>query len=156
MIKYLAFTFAFLVLFSSCEDIEEPELVEIKKVDLVELKGSTAKINVEAEIENPNFFGIKVKPSVLDVYVDEVFAGTVNLDESVKLIRKSSKTYAIPITLNGDGMVLLKLAVWMTKPSLKLRFSGKVKGSVYGVSKKISINESKTIEPAKFKSKINL
>ncbi|MBU2018653.1 MAG: LEA type 2 family protein [Bacteroidetes bacterium] len=152
--KYIAISFLSLFLLTSCNEIEEPELVEIKKLELIELKGTVAKIQIDAEIENPNFFGIKVKPSVLDVYIDEVYAGTVNLDENVKLLRKSSNTYSVPITLKGESFVLLRLMQWMNKPQINLRLKGKVKGSVYGVSKKIAINETKIIYPEKFKSKI--
>jgi LEA14-like dessication related protein len=144
-----------LFLFCSCENIEEPELIEVKKLELVELNGSSAKIQVDVEIENPNFFAIKVKPSILDVYIDEVYAGTLNLEENVKLLRKTSTIYSVPIALKGESFVLFRLVQWMGKPSLNLRLAGIVKGSVYGISKKIQINETKVIYPEKFKSKIS-
>ena len=86
MTKIFFFLFA-LVFLTSCEEIEEPELVEISNVKLVELKGSVAKILVFAEIDNPNFFNISMKPSTLDLFVDGTFAGTVNLDKKIKFLR---------------------------------------------------------------------
>ena len=152
MTKIFFFLFA-LVFLTSCEEIEEPELVEISNVKLVELKGSVAKILVFAEIDNPNFFNISMKPSTLDLFVDGTFAGTVNLDKKIKFLRKETQTYEIPLTLKGESFVLVKLIQWMAKPSVEIQIKGKVKGAVYGVSKKIYIDEKQTVSPSQLKDK---
>jgi LEA14-like dessication related protein len=129
------------LLLSSCDSLEEPYLVEVTNFQLDELNGSTAKVTLDAEIENENFFGIKIKPSVLKVYVDDNYAGTVELTEAVKLLKKSSNVYSFPLTMKGESFVMLRLVQWMSKPQLTIRLSGKVKASVLGVSKKVEVNE---------------
>lgn len=154
--RYVAFfsLAVFVLLFSGCAELEEPELVEIVSIKLMSMEGSKAKIAVDAEIENPNGFNIKVKPSTLDVFVDDEKVGTVDLLNEIKLVKKKSQVYAGQFSLNGEKGIMLKLMQWMNKETIKVRFTGKLKASVLGITKKVPVTKTKYINTADFKGKV--
>lgn len=154
--RYLSFFFGLIgcFVFSGCTEVEEPELVEIVSIKLLQMQGSTAQIAVEAEIDNPNGFHIKVKPSTLDVFVEDEKVGTVDLLNELKLIKRKSQVYAGQFSLNGERGIMLRLMNWMEKETLKVRFTGKLKASVFGVTKKIPVTKTKYLNTAEFKDKV--
>lgn len=154
--RYLSFFFLAIsvYLFSACAELEEPELVEVKSINLISLEGPVAKIGIEAEIDNPNGFNIKLKPSTLDVLVDDEKVGTIDLLNDIKLIKKKSQVYSGQFTLNGNKGIMLRLMQWMQKETLKVRVTGKLKASVLGVTKKIPVTKTKYLNPQEFKDKV--
>tara|TARA_R110000737_G_scaffold50259_1_gene71214 strand:- start:1365 stop:1763 length:399 start_codon:yes stop_codon:yes gene_type:complete len=128
--------------------------VSFGKINIESFEGSTADVNVDVELENENFFGIKIKPSTLDVYVEDEYVGKAILKEKVKIIRKSTQTYNAKIKLVGEDGILRKAIKYALKKDLKIRITGFVKGSVYGIPKKVQIDETKTIDGRALKIKI--
>lgn len=145
---------ALFLLFSSCIELEEVNVVSIGKVKLETIDGTMATVNVDVELENANFFGIKIKPSVLDIYVEEEYIGKVYLLEKVKIKKKSTQVYNAKIQLAGEDGILLKVVKYSLKKELKIRLTGNVKGSVYGFPKKVQVNETKTIDGRKLMMQI--
>ncbi len=139
---------------SSCIEFEQVEVVSIGKITLETFEGSTADINVDIELENENFFGIKIKPSTLDVYVEEEYVGKAILKEKVKIKRKSTQLYNAKIKLEGESGILRKVMKYALRKDLKIRINGNVKGSVYGIPKKVYIDETKTVDGRALKLKI--
>jgi len=107
------------------------------------------------DLENPNFFSIKIKPSTLDLFVEDEYVGKAVLLEKVKIIKKKTGTYIARVELLGEDGVLRKLLKYALKPELKIRVKGKVKGSVYGITKRIDVDETKTIDGRKFQLNLN-
>jgi LEA14-like dessication related protein len=138
----------------SCVDYEEVNIVSIGKISIDHFRGSTADINVDIELENPNFFGIKIKPSSLDVFVDEEFVGKAVLKEKVKIQRKTAQIYNAKIQLIGEDGILKKAIKYSFRKDLKIRLSGYVNGAVYGIPKKVLVNETKIIDGRALKMKI--
>ena len=143
-------------LFSSCFEYNEVRVVSIGKVTLENFEGTTAHVNVEVELENTNFFGLKIKPSTLDVFVEDEFVGKAVLIEKVKIKRKKTQVYNAKIELVGESGILRKAMKYALRKDLKVRLSGYVKGSVYGISKKVKVDETKTIDGRQLKMKIPL
>ena len=52
-----------------------------------------------ADIYNENGFALKVKPSTLDLYIEDQYMGKVHLDKKVRMKRKSITRVAAPLTL---------------------------------------------------------
>jgi LEA14-like dessication related protein len=142
------------LLFSSCIELQEVNVVSFGKVKLETIDGNMAKVNVDVELANANFFGIKIRPSVLDVYVEEEYIGKVYLLEKVKIKKKSTQVYNAKIQLEGEEGILRKVIKYSLKKELKIRLSGNVKGSVYGIPKKVKVNETKTIDGRKLMTQI--
>jgi LEA14-like dessication related protein len=150
------FVFFFLAfLLSSCIEFEDVEVLRFGKIQVQQIKGSTAKISVDLDLENPNFFSIKIKPSTLDLFVEDEYVGKAILLEKVKIIKKKTGTYITRVELIAEDGVLRKLLKYALKPELKIRVNGKVKGSVYGITKRIAIDETRTIDGRKFQLNLN-
>jgi len=150
LLSFLVISF----LMSSCIEYEQVNVVSFGKINIESFEGSTADVNVDVELENENFFGIKIKPSTLDVYVEDEYVGKAILKEKVKIIRKSTQTYNAKIKLVGEDGILRKAIKYALKKDLKIRITGFVKGSVYGIPKKVQIDETKTIDGRALKIKI--
>lgn len=140
-----------LLLISSCEWYEDIDVIEVGKIKLDQLQGTNARVNVDVQLTNPNFYAISVKPSLLDVYVEDEFVGKAQLLEKVRFKRKTTDTYNVKMELLGEAGILKKALIYAMKKELKIRIVGKVKGSVMGISKKMAIDKTKTIDGAKLR-----
>jgi LEA14-like dessication related protein len=135
-------------MFTGCMEFEEPEFGGIANFKMDSFSGGELKCSFDATIGNPNKFGIKLKPTVLDVYADDQMIGKLHLDNRIKFKRKSDKVYNVPLRVKLENGMMMKLMGFMGKSNVKLRFVGKVKASVYGITKKVDIDQSKDINPS--------
>ena len=152
--RKLFFPLALLFVISSCEIYEQIDVVNMGEVKLDRLDGNNATLNMNVELDNPNFYSIKVKPSFLDVYVENELVGKAHLLEKLKIKRKSVGVYNAKIELLGEKGILAKALKYSLKKELKIRLVGKVKGSVFFISKKIEVDETKTIDATKLRPKM--
>lgn len=143
-----------ILLFSSCIEFYEVKVVSIGKITLEHLEGNNADVNVNVELDNSNFFGIKIKPSSLDVYIEQEFIGKARLKEKIKIDKKAIHFYDVKIQLQGDNGVLRTIVKYALKKDLNVRIKGYVLGSVYGIPKKVFVDETKTIDGNVLKMKI--
>ena len=105
---------------------------------------------MDIELNNPNWYAIKVKPSFLDVYVEGEFLGKAHLLDKIKLKRKKTGLYNIKVELLGEPGVMRKVMKYALKKEIKIRLVGKVKAGVFIISKKLKVDETKTIDGSKF------
>ena len=134
-------------LFSSCS-IKTPKLVGDEKFKFESVKDGTVKFTAGATFLNENWFGIKVKPSMMNLYIEDEFIGEVKLEKKVKLRRKKETALEAPFTLVLEKGAMLKIMKYATQGQVKVRLTGKVKGGVFFISKKIEMDETKTISGA--------
>jgi len=144
MIKLIALLSFFLVL-GSCT-FYEPEIAGVDDVKLENFEGREAEFNITARIKNDNNFAIKVKPSTLDVYVGNQYIGDIHLDKKVKLKKNQVTTIEAPFTATIAEGALFKVMALLSQSSVDLQLKGKVKASVFIISKKVDVNERKTID----------
>lgn len=148
MQKYLYITFL-IFLFTSCSLFEEIDLVGVDNFKMGKLESKQINFSLDVKVNNPNFYGINIKPSTVDVFVNDEIIAKAYLDEKIKLTRKKEDTYHVPLhaeLVDGAMFKIMKLAF---KSKVVLKISGKVKGSVLGIPKKVEINESKEIDGSK-------
>ena len=118
-------------------------------MERMENKKLVLKLGVK--IENSNFVSIKVKPSVVDVYVNDELIGKAYLEENLKLIRKKEDTYFAKVRIDLEDGALFKFVKYAMKLKVQLRVKGVVKGSVFGIPKKVDIDQVKEIDGSTFK-----
>jgi LEA14-like dessication related protein len=94
---------------------------------------------------NPNWFGIKIKPSIVDVYMEDQFMGTVLLDEKLKLKAKKENDLAVPLLAVLEDGAMLTVLRYAKAEKVTVRIAGKVKGGIWIFSKKIPMDEKRTI-----------
>lgn len=122
-----------------------PEMRGGESFKVLEKNEGTIKCIATAKVYNENWFGVKVKPSNLEVYADGDIIGTIRLDKKVKLKRKSETTLEAPLTLTlAEGSVgnLMNLAF---KGDVEVKMKGKVKAGIFIFSKKFDFEQSKTM-----------
>lgn len=141
--KYLFLPFIVLLI-TSCT-FYEPEYRGGESVQMGQLKGKELTLSVSVDLYNENKFGITVKPSTLDVYLEDTYIGKVHLDEKFKMKRKSVTRITAPLTITLENGVLFKLIRLANQKKIKVRINGDVKTSVLLLTKKLPVDETKTI-----------
>ena len=116
---------------SACKVFEEPEFENMGGIQIEEVKDSEIKFAINANISNPNWYAIKVKPSAVKIYLEDFFMGTVYLDEMVKL--RKNRSNEINATFRADlaDGAMVKALQYSTAETIKLRIEGKVKAGVF-------------------------
>jgi len=144
--KNIIFIFISVVLFSSC--IEDVELKGFDGVKLEKTETKNLALKLGIKISNPNFFSIKIKPSKVDVFIDNQLIGKAILDDNVKLIKKKEDTYFVKLGVDLENGALFSFLRFALKSKLELRCKGMVKYSVYGLPKNVKIDYVKEIDGA--------
>ena len=148
--RHLTLFFSLVLLLSSCAcfDFSEPELRGNESVDVVKFSGQSVQFAAQAKIYNPNCFNLKVKPSDLELYVEDEFMGILHLDKKVKIKKRSETDIEALLTAELEDGALFKAMKYAGKSEIKVRLKGKVKGGVFIFSKKFEIDETKSIPGA--------
>ncbi|MBL4862487.1 MAG: LEA type 2 family protein [Crocinitomicaceae bacterium] len=149
--RNLLFFIAISFLITSCASFQVPEFRGGEKVSLKKVDGQSIKFSAAGKIYNGNWFGIKIKPSTLDLYVEDEYIGKVSLDKKVKLKRKKETELNADFTAKLESGAMFRALKFATKENIKIRLKGKVKAGVFIFSKKIDIDESKTISGSIFR-----
>lgn len=130
--------------FSSCK-VGAPEFRGSEGIKMEKLEGKVVTFSVAAKVYNPNWFGVKIKRSGVDVYMDEKYMGKLFLEQKVKLKSKRESTLTVPLRAELEDGAMMTLLKNSSKENVNVRVTGKVKGEVFIFSKKIEINETRQI-----------
>ena len=142
--------FSFVLLVSSCA-VTAPEIRGGESFNIEQREGNKVNLNVGANIYNGNWFGIRVKPSNLDLFLNDDFLGTVRLDKKVKLKRKSETAIDANLTATLENGAMGKAMRSALGGGLNVRMKGRVKAGVFIFSKKIDFDETKKIDASKLR-----
>ncbi|MDX1652154.1 MAG: LEA type 2 family protein [Brumimicrobium sp.] len=134
--------------------IEIPEFKGISNFKIEKLTQEKVSFNLDVTVFNPNGFGIKIKRSAFDLYVDEEYIGKAHLTKAFKMKRKKTTVDNVPIEIELEKGAMFKLARYITKSSVNVRLKGKLKASVFGIPRKKEIDETKTINPKDLNIKV--
>lgn len=148
--KSLIALLSLVVVFSSCT-FHEPAINGVDDVQFHNFDGKSASFNVKVRVQNDNGFGIKVKPSTLDVYLGDDKMGKIHLDKKVKAKRKQETVIDAPFTATFEDGALFKMMKHINGDELNVRLKGKVKAGVWFIGKKIDVDESKSIDKSMLK-----
>lgn len=148
---FLAMTLAFVALGISSCDIEDPDISNVGNFRVNSFKDQHIEAEFSVDCDNPNKFGFKVKRANLNISVEDMEMGVVKLDKKIKIKRKSKNTYTIPVSMDLAQGALFRLIKLAGKDQVKLRIQGKVRGSVYGISKSMDVDETKMIDASMLK-----
>jgi hypothetical protein len=142
---------AFILLLSSCSLVNDVKFKNVSNIaPTFENKELVLKLDVQ--VQNDNFYAVKLKNSALKISIDEKELGGLNLVEKIVFKRKSDNTYPVKFHVklaDGAMFTLLRNAF---KKEVTLTINGTLKGSALGIPKTITINEIKTIDGNLLKS----
>lgn len=134
-----------LFILSSCLEFDDVKFKGIDSVKFPTIDQKEIVIDLNVKLDNPNNYKIKIKPSIMDVYIGGILIGKVNLDKKFVIKRKQENSYSTRLVVKLEDGMLFTLMRLATKTELDVRFKGRVKGSVYGINKKVDIDETKKI-----------
>lgn len=97
--------FSLLLLFSSCSDIQSPDVRDIKNAKLTGLNTKTLDFDIDLELFNPNQEALQVKSLKLTALVEGVQLDAVDQDYDTKMLGKSN--FLLPVNV---GLSLRELA----------------------------------------------
>ncbi|TNE55899.1 MAG: hypothetical protein EP338_01990 [Bacteroidetes bacterium] len=150
MMKRLVF-FALLALsLFSCE-FKDVDFEGVDHFKVKEFSKKEAMVNMGLKIRNDNGFKLKIKPSTLNVFLEDMQVGTIHLEDKLVIKKKSTQVYPTDFKIKFADGFLMKAMRLMRKEKLQLRMEGTVKGGAFGVSKKFPVKERRTIDREQLK-----
>lgn len=135
---------ALLFVFNACS-YENVQFKNAESFKIKKLEGKKLSLSFDAILNNPNSYNLKVKPSTFDLYINGDHIGIINLDEKVKIIKRSEGSVSVPITAELLNGALPKLIAGALKKTATVRIVGTIKGGTSIFSKKKKIDETREI-----------
>jgi LEA14-like dessication related protein len=148
--KKIFFICAFLITVSSCEFIE-PEVSGYSNFKFGKLEGKTLNVSFDATVDNENSYGFKIKKGKLNVSVNDLEIGVIDLNEKIKVRRKSEHVYTVPLQLSLSDGALFRIAKLANAEKFELKLDGTVRGSVMGFGKNFDIHETRNLSSGDIK-----
>lgn len=154
--------FAFIIgafLLTGCFDYDDVVYQGIESVKIGKISEGKTPISFNIKLDNPNNYKIKIKPSDLTVYIGGKELGEVHLKQTLVIKKKSSNSYPLTIEAKLKDIALSSISGLMemaTKKTVTIRFKGFVRGSVYGVTQKRFVDQSKEIETSQLMKLLGL
>jgi LEA14-like dessication related protein len=141
------------LLFNSCFEYDDVVYQGFENVKMTKPNEGQMTLSFDIKLDNPNKYKIKIKPSDVTVFVGGKELGQIHLNETLVIDKRSEKSY--PLTLDLKLKDLFKTGLgglfeMMTKQTVSLRVKGFVKGSVYGITQKRYVDQTKEMETAQF------
>jgi LEA14-like dessication related protein len=140
----LVVPFALVLLLSGCFTL--PSYNGVSNFKLKNFKDNTVDFSMQAKFFNPNGYGIRVRPSTFDLYINNDFIGKAKLNKAFKMKRKSETDCFVPISLQLEkGKMVRLLALANVRSGVDIRLDGVLKASALGIPKREKIDKSKHV-----------
>ena len=89
LITYIILVF-FMILIAACSSIEDPEFLDVERIELVEDKTDELVIASDISIYNPNWFSISADDITFNLYIDTFYIGNGNIIDGLVLPKKDT------------------------------------------------------------------
>ena len=134
----------FMLQSAGCNHVKELEYKGVKKTKLQTLNLSNAQLLVELEYFNPNNFGLDVKETNLNIYLNDKFIAVA--DQPTKTQIPKSALFTFPVVAHFDPLKVLGFAVKnLLSKTVKLTLQGSAKIGKQGVYIKVPVDISENI-----------
>lgn len=127
------------ILLIGCSTPKEIEYREYRNFTIEKLGFASSKIKIDLVYYNPNNFGLQLKQTELDVYINNYYLGHTMQDYQVTIPRKMD--FTIPVSMDVDMKNLLKngLTVFFNK-EVTLKMTGRIKVGKANVFMNVPVN----------------
>lgn len=123
----------------------EPEFRGGESIKVEEIDGRNIKLKAGAKVYNENGYAVKIKPSTLDLYIEDEYIGKIRLDKKIKMKAKQETTIEAPMTATLAKGAMFRAMGLVNRKNLEVRLTGKVKAGVWFISKKFDVNETRNL-----------
>ena len=124
---------------TSCREPKELEYRDFKNLSSDKLGFSSSTFKVELVYYNPNNFGLQLKRTDLDVYIDSNYLGHTAQDYQINIPKKGEFTLPLSIEVDMKNAYKNAIPVLLGKEVL-VRVTGKVKVGKANVFKSFNVN----------------
>jgi len=129
----------FLLMLSGCRKPNDLVFRSVKNVSLQKLSFSTAALLVDLVYYNPNNFGVELRQTDLDVFVNGNYLGKSTQDVQVKVPKRAE--FTLPLKLDVDMKNLIKHSIIaLSNQEVTLNLKGRVKIGKAGVFKSFPVD----------------
>lgn len=110
----------------SCNSFKELEFKEYKNLKLEKAGFNKTTLSADLVYYNPNNFGLELKDTDLDIFINDNFLGHSNQNLQVKIPKKSA--FTLPVTIDLDMKNLLKNSITtLLNKDVTIKCVGKIK-----------------------------
>ena len=138
---------------SSCFTYKDVDFNGVENFKLGKIEEGNISFGFDVKLANTNKYNIKIKPTDLQVFLGDKELGKARLDKKLVIKKNSTASYPVVIQaklLKAAGAGLGTAIELATKKSAQVRIKGPVKGSVMGITRKMDIDETRSIDLGKF------
>ena len=115
-----------IILFNSCGGIKDLEFKEYKNFKLEKAGFSKSTISVDLVYYNPNTFGLELKKTDLDIYINDNFLGHSVQEVQVNIPKKQQFTLPLKIDVDMKNILKNSLTTLLNK-EVTIKATGKIK-----------------------------
>lgn len=130
----------------SCESYKEITLTSLDNVKVKNLERKEIHFEVLLTVNNPNLYGVKIKALEGEFFAQNSLIGKVKLLDATKIKRKSENSYIVPLLLQLENGVLLRLVQLAMRENVEVKVKGFTKGKVFFINKKEDFEITKSID----------
>jgi len=134
---------------TGCFSYKDLSYKGVENFKLGKIQDGYITLNFDLKLANPNAYKIKIKPTDLLVFMGEKEFATAALDRKLVIQKKSDISYPIQVKAKLKQVISGGLGGMMDlvmNKSAVIRIKGPVKGSVYGITKKVMVDEVRTVD----------
>lgn len=138
-LPYLILFLCIVFIVSSCQAPKELEYRDFKNLKVEKLGFGSSSLKLDVIYYNPNNFGLQLKYTDLDIFIDSNYLGHSSQDYQITIQRLSE--FTLPLQINLDMQNLLKnvLPTFLGK-EVTVKITGKVKLGKANVYKTFPVN----------------
>lgn len=140
MNKYIGYVYVLISLtFWGCSTPKELEYQDYKNFHLEKMGFNASRVTLDLQYFNPNNFGLQLRRTELDIYINNTFLGHSSSDTLINIPRRD--TFLLPIKFDMDMKNVFKNA-WntMTGNEVTVKVTGKVKVGKANVFMSMPVN----------------
>lgn len=124
---------------SGCREPKDFVFKEIKNVDLEKLQFKHAILKLDLVYYNPNNFGLELKRTDVDIYIDNAYFGKSVQDLQVKIPRRDDFTLPVEVRVDMKNLLINSIST-LLKDNVEIRILGKAKVGKAGVFKTFDVD----------------
>ena len=114
------------ILLVSCSTPKELEYRDFRNFTVQKIGFSTSSVKMDMIYYNPNNFGLQLKRTELDVFVNEILLGHTSQEYQITIPRKEQ--FIIPITMEIDMKNLLRNSLTsLFNKEVKVKVTGSIR-----------------------------
>lgn len=122
-----------------CSSPKELEYQDYKNFQLEKLGFTSSRVSLDLQYYNPNNFGLQLKRTDLDIFINNVFLGHSASDTLINIPRRD--TFLLPIKFDMDMKNVFKNAFSsLTGNEVTVKVTGKVKVGKANVYMSMPVN----------------